>query len=563
MAPIPAPDLSAPWHNDTVLQLRTSKMKPMHNLSITTGIYKQPRTTRVFCSFTGLADDEHDLTFHGGVDKAVHQYYPGHYPSWKTDFPSASSTFEVGGFGENIVSEFMNERNVCIGDVIRIGEVLLQVSLPRQPCFKLNHRFGLKGFASQTWKKSRTGWYYRVFEEGWMGVGDKIELVERRHAEWTIERVQEYLHRDKGNLEMLRKLEQIPEFGTECKTAFKRMIASLIAAEAEKNKPKEPEKWEEYTLISKTKETPRITSFVFSKSKHDTTEAKGEELDPGCFVRLKLPNGLLRSYSIVSGTTERFMLGIARDQMSRGGSKYLHDSLGVGNAVEVGKITESVPIKGQFSNHIFIAGGIGITAFLSHVDIYAQINWNYTVHFAVRSAEDVPFKERIEKMRDEGRLVLYDGKKGERMDVERILGERTWGSAVYVCGARRLIDGVREVVDKLGVGEDEVHFEAFQADNTGDPFTAEVVSFNEEREKGEGNAKVIDVPGDKTLLQCIREAELEIDSSCEVGNCGACRVTIKEGEVEHRGSALSKEDKEEGGMLSCVSRGVGRLRIEW
>ncbi|KAH7399900.1 MOSC domain-containing protein [Cadophora sp. MPI-SDFR-AT-0126] len=561
MAPIPPPDLSAPWHKDTVLQLRTSKMKPMRNLSITTGIYKQPRTSRVFCSFTGLADDEHDLTFHGGVDKAVHQYYPGHYPNWKSDFPSSASAFEVGGFGENIVSEVMNERNVCIGDVIRIGEVLLQVSLPRQPCFKLNHRFGLKGFTSQTWKKSRTGWYYRVLEEGWMGVGDKIELVERRHAEWTIERVQEYLHRDKGNLEMLRKLEQIPEFGKECKTAFKRMVASLIAAEAEKNKPKEPENWEEYTLISKTKETPRITSFVLATP--GSTEGKGEKILSGSFVRLKLPNGLLRSYSIVSGMRDRFTLGIARDEKSRGGSKFLHESLGVGDVVEVGKIMESVPVNEQFSNHIFIAGGIGITAFLSHVDLYSQINWNYTVHFAVRSAEDVPFKERIEKMRDEGRLVLYDGKKGERMDIEKILRERTWGSMVYVCGPRRLIDGVRGVVERLGIGEDEVHFEAFQADNTGDPFVAEIVSAAEDGGIGEGNVKVIDVPGEKTLLQCIREAGLEIDSSCEVGNCGSCRVMVKEGEVEHRGSALSKEDKEEGAMLSCVSRGVGRVRIEW
>ncbi|KAK0102361.1 hypothetical protein ONS95_005982 [Cadophora gregata] len=561
MAPIPPQDLNVPWHKDTVLQLRTSKMKPMHNLSISTGIYKQPRTTRVFCSFTGLADDEHDLTFHGGVDKAVHQYYPRHYPSWKSDFPSAASAFEVGGFGENVVSEVMNERNVCIGDVIRIGEVLLQVSLPRQPCFKLNHRFGLKAFTSQTWKKSRTGWYYRVLEEGWMGMGDRIELVERRHEEWTIERVQEYLHRDKGNLEMLTKLEQIPEFGTECKTAFKRMIATLLAAEAEKNKPKEPEKWEQYTLVEKNKETPRITSFVFSKP--GSEETKTRDLDPGCFVRLKLPNELLRSYSIVSGSKDRFRLGIARDEKSRGGSKYLHENLEVGDEIEVGKIMESVPIKGQSSNHIFIAGGIGITAFLAHVDIYAKINWNYIVHFAIRSAEDVPFKERIEKLRDQGRMVLYDGKKGERMDVAKILGERTWGSAVYVCGPRKLIDGVREVVERLGIGEDEVHFEAFQADNTGDPFTAEIVSTSEEDQNEEGKSKTIDVPGDKTLLQCIRDAGFEIDSSCEVGNCGACRVTVTEGEVEHRGSALSKEDKEEGGMLSCVSRGVGRLRIEW
>jgi len=89
------------------------------------------------------------MTFHGGVDKAVHQYFPGHYPSWREEYPEKDS-FQVGGFGENLVCEGgMNERNVCIGDVYRVGSeedgVLLQVSLPRQPCFKLNHRFGLKG----------------------------------------------------------------------------------------------------------------------------------------------------------------------------------------------------------------------------------------------------------------------------------------------------------------------------------------------------------------------------------------------------------------------------------
>lgn len=131
------------------------------------------------------------------------------------------------------------------------------------------------------------------------------------------------------------------------------MIASLLAAEAEKNKPKEPEKWEPYTLISKTIESPRITSFVFSKSavdKAEDGEGKGEELDPGYFVRLKLPSGLLRSYSIVSGTKDRFMLGVAKDEKSRGGSKFLHEDLEIGEELEVGKIMESVPIKGQFSN---------------------------------------------------------------------------------------------------------------------------------------------------------------------------------------------------------------------
>lgn len=177
-------------------------MKQMRNLAITTGIYKLPRTERVWCGPTGLDSDEHDLTFHGGVDKSIHQYYPGHYAVWRQEFPEGRD-FEIGGFGENLVSEKMNERNVCIGDKIRVGGALLQVSLPRQPCFKLNHRFSLKAFASNTWKKSRTGWYYRVLEEGWIQVGDEIVLVERMYPIWTIERVQEYLHRDTKNKEMI------------------------------------------------------------------------------------------------------------------------------------------------------------------------------------------------------------------------------------------------------------------------------------------------------------------------------------------------------------------------
>jgi len=551
MAPILPPDLNAPFQDPKIVQLRTSKMKTMRDLSISTGIYKQPRSDRVFCSFTGLESDEHDLTFHGGVDKAVHQYFPAHYASWASEFPARREAFEIGGFGENLVcSGGMNERNVCIGDIFRVGAerdgVYLQVSLPRQPCFKLNHRFGIKGFAAQTWKKSRTGWYYRVLREGWMQVGDSMVLVERKYPQWTIERIQEYLHRDTKNLGKLEELQRIDEFGNECKRAFKSMIASLRQEMENSQKAKEPEKWEEFEVVEKEAQTNRIISLVLKKE----GEGEGEKLDPGCFVRLKLPNGLIRPYSIVGGNTHRFELGIALEDESRGGSHYLYHSLKTGDKLLVGKITPSVPIKEGASNHIFIAGGIGITAFLAHMDIYNQINYNMELHYAVRSAHDIPFKSQLRKFGD--RVRIYDAEMGQRMDIPRILAGRKWNSSIYVCGPQRMIDDTVRASNACGMAQDEIHYEAFQIATSGDPFTVEL-----KRSK-----QVLEVGGQTTLLETLRSAGLDIDSSCETGNCGTCRVEVCAGKVEHRGSALGQEDKRVA-MLSCVSRGVGRIVIDF
>ena len=551
MAPIPPTNLSSPFTSTKITQLRTSKMQQMRNLDIQTGIYKIPRIERLFCSSTGLQDDEHDLTFHGGPDKAVHQYFPGHYPSWRSEYPE-STAFEVGGFGENIVCENplpgeggMNERNVCIGDIYQVGDqnegVRLQVSLPRQPCFKLNHRFSLKGFAPQTWKKSRTGWYYRVLKEGYMSVGDNMVLVERKYPQWTIERIQEYMNRDPKHLDKLEELEKIDEFGDEVKGAIKRITAKLTS------ESKAPEAWRDYTLIETRKQNARIKSFIFQAV---GTQDAGAKIEPGSFIGLKLPNGLKRSYSIVSGFSDRFELGIALADDSRGGSSYLHQELKIGNILPFTKMTSGVPVASQASNHIFIAGGIGITAFLSHIEMYQKINFNYHFHYAVRSMDDIPFRDAIEKMG--ANVTIYSKAEGSRMDIPSILKNRVWNTQTYICGPSRMVSSAVIASTALGMSQDEIHYEAFQADATGDPFTVEL-----QRSK-----KILKVEGDKTLLETMREAGLEVDSSCETGNCGTCKVDVCEGKVEHRGTSLLEEEKGKA-MLSCVSRGVGRIVIDY
>jgi ferredoxin-NADP reductase len=123
--------------------------------------------------------------------------------------------------------------------------------------------------------------------------------------------------------------------------------------------------------VEKKAETKRITSFTLERP------GEGGELDSGLFARIKLTNGLIRSYSIVGGTTTRFQLGIALEENSRGGSRYLHEKIQQGDKILVGKFTESVPYSGQSSNHLFIAGvciflSLSPRFYIFHILLYNQ-----------------------------------------------------------------------------------------------------------------------------------------------------------------------------------------------
>ncbi|KAK7951792.1 uncharacterized protein PG986_007520 [Apiospora aurea] len=526
MAPAADIDLYVPFERDVILEVRSSKMKTMPGLSVLSGIDKLVRQGRVPVSMIGLDDDEHDLVFHGGPDKAILGYCSSHYPDWQAEYPEAASRFRPGGFGENFVTRYMNERNVCVGDIIQVGEPgvgpLLQVSLPRQPCFKLNHRFQLKNFAPKVYTTSRTGWYYRVLKEGTVAAGDEIRLVERRWPKWTVERVQEYLHRKQDDHAMNEELAAVEDMGMESRGNFQNRVAKQKAREKKAAAGADP-------AVVK--------------------DPEAEDSRLGSHARLKLPNGLLRSYSVVSGNPNRFELGIALEEASRGGSKFMHSTT-EGDVIQVGRITSDVQPKGSASQHVFIAGGIGITAFLAMMDTYRQIHWQTVLHYAVRSESDIPFRETLDLLGDS--VKLYDASKGQRMDIPAIIKNLGWNSYVYVCGPRRMMDEALRVSKEAGLAEADIHFEAFAADTTGDPFEVEVAN---------RGGKKLQVGEEETLLEVLKKNFDDIASSCEVGNCGTCKVGLKGGKVEHRGTALMEDEKKDS-MLSCVSRGMGKIVIE-
>ncbi|NJS14503.1 MAG: MOSC domain-containing protein [Sphingopyxis sp.] len=136
-----------------------------------------------------VGDQVADPTVHGGPDKAVHFYPREHYAAWIADLGDHPRLAAPGGFGENLSASGLTEDRVCIGDRFRIGTALFEVAQGRQPCWKLDHHFGLKTMAADVIHTGRGGLYFRVIEDGEVAPGDIIVQVERGPEQWTVARV--------------------------------------------------------------------------------------------------------------------------------------------------------------------------------------------------------------------------------------------------------------------------------------------------------------------------------------------------------------------------------------
>ncbi len=149
--------------------------------SVMSAIRKQALQGVVTVQPLGIAGDEQaDLTVHGGLDKAVYLYPVEHHAFWREQLRSAKReerSFDFGEFGENLSSEGLLEESLWIGDRLQIGEVLLQVTEPRQPCFKFAARMGYAAAVRHMLQSGRTGVYLKVITEGRLQAGDEIVLI--------------------------------------------------------------------------------------------------------------------------------------------------------------------------------------------------------------------------------------------------------------------------------------------------------------------------------------------------------------------------------------------------
>lgn len=182
---------------------------PWKDRTVTTGIFKEPVSQPVFARRLNLdGDRQADLTVHGGAEKAIYAYPAEHYPKWRQELPGMAIPYAM--FGENLTTEGLREETVFIGDHFQVGEAVLVATQPRQPCYKLGIRFDRADILKRVVLTGRSGFYFKVVQEGMIKAGDRIERLNSTQESLSIATIRDLLYDRRPNPKILKQAVELP-----------------------------------------------------------------------------------------------------------------------------------------------------------------------------------------------------------------------------------------------------------------------------------------------------------------------------------------------------------------
>lgn len=180
---------------------------------VTTGIYKKPTDVPIYLSKNNVRGDEvSDRRVHGGEFKACYLFSANQYPYWQNLYPNLNWSF--GMLGENLTVEGLDEKKICISDIFSLGATKIQVTIPREPCFKFAHKFGSDQVIQQFIDHGYSGIYVKVLEQGKVKKGDTFRLVQKGINDISIFDLFQLLYTENKNANHLNTLiesEYLPE----------------------------------------------------------------------------------------------------------------------------------------------------------------------------------------------------------------------------------------------------------------------------------------------------------------------------------------------------------------
>jgi len=271
-------------------------------------------------------------------------------------------------------------------------------------------------------------------------------------------------------------------------------------------------------------------------------------------VRTGSESGAARNaYSLLGppGDRTRYRIAVRRAETSRGGSRAMHERVGIGTRLDITPPVNLFPLDKRGRRHVLIAAGVGVTPFMAYLHELAASQAAFEMHYAVRSAEHAEYGHRAQAICPQ-QVRIYLRSNGNRIDPARILADQPLGTHVYVCGPTRLTEETLDAARRAGWPDNRVHVERFASPPGGEAFDVLLAR----------SGMRVHVPPETSLLEALEAAGVEAPSLCRGGACGQCETTVLEcdGRLVHHDIFLTQEERAaERKIMPCVSRAVGRL----
>ena len=271
--------------------------------------------------------------------------------------------------------------------------------------------------------------------------------------------------------------------------------------------------------------------------------------EAGSHIDLHLPNGLVRSYSLLNSPSDRgrYVVGILRDRKSRGGSEYVHGQLRVGTTLRISPPRNNFKLDSEASHSVLVAGGIGITPIYCMFRQLLALGKSAELIYCARSRKEAALLEELSGI-NANVVYHFNDEKDRAPDLAEYLAGQPVDTHFYCCGPTPMLDAFESTCERLGYPH--AHIERFTAAEV--PPAADAQTHYDVELKRSG--KTLSVDAGLNLLDVLLEAGCDIDYSCREGVCGSCETKVLDGDIDHRDGVLTKAERAANtSMMVCVS----------
>lgn len=272
---------------------------------------------------------------------------------------------------------------------------------------------------------------------------------------------------------------------------------------------------------------------------------------PGAYIRVSLPDGGDRAYSLITFGAPRdggsaYRIAVQLEPEGQGGSRFMH-ALKAGDTLTVAPPKCDFPLDADAPT-ILLAGGIGITPMISMAAELTARGTPFELHYAGRTRDAVAYADELVQAFGSALHLHFDDDPESALDLEALAKSVGSSRHIYICGPRGMIEAARKLAESVGITPERIHVELFDnasAQQGDTPFEVELAS----------TGQVFTVPPGRSIIDVLEEEGVDLIYDCQRGDCGICQTEVVSGEPDHRDVVLSDAEKAEGKVMQiCVSR---------